>query len=147
MKLKVKRIAPNAVLPKKNHEDDTGYDIVATSCDISENYQFVEYGTGLIFEPEHGWGLTVRPRSSISKYDLLLCNSVGTIDHSYRGELKLRFKIVLPPAHKWYDAKIYAIGDRIAQMMPEKIENIDLEEVEEITASIRGSGGFGSTGT
>lgn len=160
MKLKVKRLVEHALLPVKAYPDDTGYDVFATSRTFSDDYRFVEYGTGLSVEPEEGWGIKLRPRSSISKYDLVMCNSVATIDHSYRGEIKIRFRIIpsyltildrgraildLAELQEYY-AKIYDIGERIAQMIPEKIESIEVEEVEEITTSIRGSGGFGSTG-
>lgn len=81
-------------LPKKAHETDACADLIATSIIIDN--QYIEYGTGLKMLPPEGHFGLIFPRSSISNYDLLLCNSVGVIDE-YTGEWKLRFKRIKYP--------------------------------------------------
>ena len=160
MEIKVKKLTPEAVLPKYAHIGDAGMDVVATSISITDDY--IEYGTGLAFEVPKGYVMLIFPRSSNSKKDLLLCNSVGVLDSTYRGELKFRYKrilraegeektnsIVYPgmanqitfDATKWYN-----VGDKIGQIMILPYPEINFNEVEELSETDRGEGGFGSTG-
>lgn len=138
--LRVKKLVPNAVIPKKAFSTDTGFDLVAVS--VTYNGQYIEYGTGLAIMLPLGWAAQIRARSSISKYDLILCNGVGTIDGSYRGELKLRFKKTRESASN----VVYDIGDKIGQLVLEQVPPCVIEEVAELDVSARGSGGFGSSG-
>lgn len=141
MSFKFKRLDPKAVLPAKAYPTDTGFDVVATSATHFPDDGIIEYGTGLAVELPFGWGLQGRPRSSISKYDLFLCNSFATIDNEYRGEIKFRFRII--PSLR---AKYYEIGDRIIQLVPERTLDANIEWVEELSPSMRDVNGFGSTG-
>ena len=110
-----------------------------------ENKKFVEYNTGLAFELPENYAILVFPRSSITKRDLIMKNSVGVVDSGYRGELKLRFFKQIPKEKN--KAEIYEIGERIGQIMLVPLPEVELEEVEKLNPSSRGEGGFGSTGT
>ena len=79
MIVKIKKLLSNAVIPQYSKPGDAGMDLIATSVDYSNEY-YVEYGTGLAIEIPEGYVGYVFPRSSNSKYDLQLCNSVGIID-------------------------------------------------------------------
>ena len=137
MNVKIKKLSKDAVIPSYAKIGDAALDLTAVSISYTNSY--VEYGTGLAIEIPEGFAGFVFPRSSISNYDLNLCNSVGVIDSNYRGEIKLRFKTV-------YNQKVYNIGDRIGQLIIMPIHKIELELTEELNDSIRGSSGFGSSG-
>lgn len=167
MKVKIKKLSENAVIPQYAKPGDAGMDVVATSINVTDKY--IEYGTGLAFEVPEGYVMLIFPRSSVSKYDLSLANAVGVLDSSYRGELKLRFKrnyrIENLPSEEtddkftttsilWgEDTKNYRInacdwynvGDRIGQIMILPYPIIEFEETDELTDTERGIGGFGST--
>jgi len=136
LKIKIKKISDNAVIPFYAKKGDAGMDVVAISKKITEDY--IEYGTGLCFEIPEKHVCLIFPRSSISNKDLVMCNSVGVLDSGYRGELKLRFKKT--------GTKDYKIGEKIGQVLIISYPEIQFEEVEELEDSERGDGGFGSTG-
>jgi dUTP pyrophosphatase len=137
LELKVKRLHPDAKLPRYAHKGDAGMDVVAVSKTESEDY--IEYGTGLALEVPEGYVCLILPRSSITKKDLMLKNCVGVLDSSYRGELKLRFQ-------KLGD-KVYEVGEKIGQILIIKYPFIRVKEVNELSETSRGDGGFGSTGS
>ena len=138
IKLKIKKINDRAKIPNYAKKGDAGIDLVATTM-VSNGY-FIEYGTDLAMEIPEGYVGYIFPRSSISKTDHYLRNSVGVIDSGYRGEIKIRMSI---PA---LGAKQYKNGDKIAQLIIMKLPWVDIEEVEELSETDRGEGGFGSTG-
>jgi dUTP pyrophosphatase len=143
MEVRIKRLTPNAVIPTYAKEGDAGMDLVATSI-ISETITDVTYGTGLAMEIRDGFVGLVFPRSSIRKYDLALTNCVGVIDSGYRGEIQATFKKT-----NWLkgnESEKYQIGDRIAQIIIIPHPQIQFYEVDELSDSERGDGGFGSTG-
>ena len=143
MKVKIKRIHPDSVLPSYAKEGDAGMDLTCVEIERTENY--ISYKTGLAFEiPEGYFGMLV-PRSSNSKKDLLLCNSVGVLDSGYRGPVEFRYKHMKPPFRGGYD-NIYTIGDRIGQIIILPYPHIEFEEVNKLSETERGSGGFGSSG-
>ena len=154
-KLKVKKLVPEAVLPTKAKDGDAGYDLT-TIGDPEINDSYVQYRTGLAIEVPPGYHTELFPRSSISKYDLTLANSIGLVDNGYRGELLLRFKItprVLPtkspveylnPAD--WPPRLYVKGDKVAQIVIRKTISLAVEEVTELSSTERGAGGFGSSG-
>ncbi len=168
MNVNIKKLSENAVIPQYAKPGDAGMDVVATSINVTDKY--IEYGTGLAFEVPEGYVMLIFPRSSNSKMDLLLANSVGVLDSGYRGELKLRFKrnyrIENLPSEAtnneftttsilWgEDTKDYRInacdwynvGDKVGQIMIIPYPQIEFNEVEELSETQRGSGGFGSTG-
>lgn len=137
MNIKIKKLSKDAVVPSYAKIGDVGLDLTAVS--ISDTYNYIEYGTGLAIEIPEGFGGFIFPRSSISNYDLNLCNSVGVIDSNYRGEIKLRFKTV-------HNQKVYNIGDRVGQLVIIPIPKIEFTLVEDLCDSSRGSLGFGSSG-
>ena len=143
MEVRIKRLTPNAIIPTYAKEGDAGMDLVATSI-ISETTSDVTYGTGLAMEIRDGFVGLVFPRSSIRKYDLALTNCVGVIDSGYRGEIQATFKKT-----NWLkgnESEKYQIGDRIAQIMIIPHPPIEFKEVNDLSDTERGDGGFGSTG-
>ena len=142
MKVKIKRLDSNAKIPTYANPGDAGMDIYATSMKFTEDY--IEYGTGLSFEVPEGYVMLIFPRSSISNKDLVLTNSVGVLDSGYRGELRFRFKKLKEPGKLKMD--LYNPGDKIGQVMIIPYPTIEFEEVESLSDSVRGVGGFGSSG-
>ena len=140
MQVKIKKLNPNAVIPTYAKSGDAGMDLVATKI-ISNTTFDVTYGTDLAMEIPKGFVGLVFPRSSIRKYELILSNSVGVIDSGYRGELQATFK-----KENGLDSLAYKVGDRIAQIMIIPHPPIEFEEVDELSDTERGEGGFGSTG-
>ena len=152
MQVKIKKLSPEAVIPTYAKEGDAGMDLVATSMKFDGTQ--ITYGTGLAIEIPEGFVGLVFPRSSIRKTDLSLSNSVGVIDSGYRGELQATFNKVFG-GDRFYDEtkntedtsnNFYKVGDRIAQIMIIPHPQIEFYEVEELSDSERGEGGFGSTG-
>jgi len=145
--IKVKKLHQDAVLPQKANEKDAGYDLVAISDPEikydNDNVLYIQYKTGIAIEPPEGYHTEIYPRSSISKYNLQLCNSLGLIDEPYRGEIILRFNLI---GSKRVGAKVYAKGDKIGQLVIKKTISMDFIEVEELEETSRGTGGFGSSG-
>jgi dUTP pyrophosphatase len=140
MKVRVKKLNENAVIPSYAKDGDAGMDLVATRI-ISNTTFDVSYGTDLAMEIPNGFVGLVFPRSSIRKYELALSNSVGVIDSGYRGELQATFKKT-----NGLDSLAYKVGDRIAQIMIIPYPLIEFDEVAELSDTERGEGGFGSTG-
>jgi dUTP pyrophosphatase len=137
MRVKIKKLSEDAVIPEYSREGDAAMDVVAVSKKTEDN--FIEYGTGLAFEIPKGHVMLVFPRSSVTKTDFVMANSVGVIDSGYRGELKIRFNVMGLRGH-------YEVGDRVAQIMILPYPRLEFEEVDELGKSDRGEGGFGSTG-
>jgi dUTP pyrophosphatase len=153
MNIKVKLLHENSVLPKKTYYDDAGFDLVATSCNFDNKKRFIEYGTGIAIEIPKGYVGLLFPRSSVTKETLMLKNSVGVIDSGYLGEIMVRFAIIPNRSYSGvvvfdHDNKFssYQVGDKIAQLIIMPIPHIELEEVNTLSTSERGAGGFGSTG-
>lgn len=142
---------------------DAGFDLVADS-EPKFCGNFIEYETGVRIEPDHNEGSNVHgfifPRSSISKTNLVLANSVALIDNSYRGFISLRFRYLPDPEDfrinvlgnglDWFidPSKIYKKGDKIGQLLFLKTKGVEIETVDDegFTETERGAGGFGSTG-
>ena len=142
MKVKIKKLSSDAKIPTYANPGDAGMDIYATTMKFTEDY--IEYGTGLSFEVPEGYVMLIFPRSSISNKDLVLTNSVGVLDSGYRGELRFRFKKLKEPGKLGID--LYNPGDKIGQIMIIPYPTIEFEEVENLSDSVRGVGGFGSSG-
>lgn len=139
--VKIRKVHPDAVLPQRAHPTDAGMDVTAISMEMTEDY--IEYDTGLQFQLPAGYAMLIFPRSSNSKKDLLMCNSVGVLDAGYTGNLKFRFKLTT----EGYTEKIYNPGDKIGQIIILPYPEINFIETEEFDETDRGSGGFGSTGS
>lgn len=156
MKVNIKKLHKDAVIPKYSKQGDAGMDLVAVSKEIDSNLNTV-YGTGLSFEIPDGYVGLLFPRSSNSKKNLRLTNSVGVLDSGYRGEVMFKFRNqgthnldghlrsdLLKGLIGFSDE--YEIGDRIGQIIILPYPQIEFEEVEELSETERGEGGFGSTG-
>ena len=137
MKVRIKKLNENAVIPSYAKDGDAGMDVVATRI-INERLDSITYGTDIALEIPEGFVGLIFPRSSIRKTDLILSNSVGVIDSGYRGEIQATFKRS--------GVYAYAVGDRICQIMIIPHPPIEFEEADELSDTERGDGGFGSTG-
>ena len=137
MKIKIKKLREDAIIPKYAKDGDAGMDL--TAVDVSADEGTITYKTGLAIEiPRWHVGLLF-PRSSVYKTGQSLTNCVGVIDSGYRGEIMLKF--TLSPYQREYQ-----IGDRIGQLIIIPYPMIEFVEVEELTPTDRGKGGYGSTG-
>lgn len=147
MQVKIKRLNKKAKLPKYAKPGDACFDLVATSReyvlskDNPEEIIVAKYGTGLAFEIPEGYVGLVFPRSSVVNTQMSLTNSVGVIDSGYRGEVMANFY-----PYDFGEFCPYNVGERIAQMMIIPIPQIELIEVDKLSSTERGTGGFGSTG-
>lgn len=144
MKVKIKRLVSEAVMPRRAHASDAGWDLVAVSRKVDADGAVV-YGTGLAMEIPEGYVGLVFPRSSVAKKDLVLSNCVGVIDSGYRGEVLAKFKL-LDPLVKHDEYHWYNVGDRIAQLVIMRLPEVEMVESEDLSESDRGEGGYGSTG-
>ena len=142
LNVRIKKLTPNAVIPKYAKNGDAGLDLLATSVNDNSEKPYIEYGTGLAVEIPLGYAGFLFPRSSVSKTTLSLCNAVGVIDSGYRGEIKLRFRRNTAEG----EIMSYAVGDHVAQLIIMPYPQITFEEVSELSETVRGSGGFGSSG-
>lgn len=156
MKVKIKKLVENAVLPKYAKQGDAGMDLTAVSKTYDEMGNTV-YGTGLAFEIPKGYVGLLFPRSSNSKTDLRLTNSVGVVDSGFRGEVSVKFRndnfsgMSMLLKNDLANNQIgfnneYEVGDRVAQIIIMPYPQIEFEEVEELSRTERGMGGYGSTG-
>lgn len=154
MKVNFKRLHPDAVTPSYSKIGDAGLDLTAISMKTTDH--FIEYGTGITIEIPDGYAGFLFPRSSVTNKALVLKNSIGLIDSSYRGEIKFRFLNALIHCcdpidyynlfEKELNRPFYSIGERIGQLVILPIPTIELVEKEELSETNRGAGGFGSTG-
>ena len=140
--LKVKRLRPQAVLPRRATPGATGLDLFACIDGgevIALRPQPKLIGTGIAIEVPRGYDVQIRPRSGLSAKGVGV--TLGTVDSDYRGEVMVTMYLFSPDA-------IFEVrhGDRIAQMVVSRAVDMRLVEVEELTPTERGSGGHGSTG-
>ncbi len=142
MKIRIKKIHADAHLPEYAHGplEDAGMDVRTIETALLEPNVPRALATGLALEIPPGYEVQIRPRSGLAlKHALTLPNSPATIDPGYRGELKV---ILLNLGKAAY--QVHA-GDRVAQMVVAKYEAVEWE-VGELGESVRGEGGFGSSG-
>lgn len=140
MKVGIKKLHPDAIIPKYAKSGDAGLDLTATEIIKEEAFQ-VTYGTGLAVEIPLGYVGLLFPRSSVRNYELALSNCVGVVDSGYRGEIQFTFnKTGGVPSKK------YEVGERVGQMIILPYPEIELVELDNLSSSERGEGGFGSSG-
>mgnify|MGYP003129364934 FL=1 len=144
MKVKFLKLVDTAVTPSYAKPGDAGMDITAIAHKINTEHNFIEYHTGLAFEVPEGHVGLLFPRSSVSKKDLSLANCVGVVDSGYRGEITFRYKF--DSDSYFANVKRYEDGDRVGQLVIMPYPEIELQEVNHLTTSTRGVGGYGSTG-
>lgn len=171
--IQVKNIDSKTILPVAGSKLAAGYDIVCTSDPVIvgktitkegeffpyyTHIDYIEYHTKLFISPyinKESTYTILAPRSSIRKYNLLMCNSFGTIDADYRGELIMCFKYIWQPEDfiidngkllgKINNEKIYKNGDKIGQLIAEKLNPVEFKLVTDLDSTDRNEGGFGST--
>ena len=141
MVVKIKKLVEKAVIPAYSKKGDAGLDLTATSVTL-DDYNNVVYGTGLAVEIPEGFVGLLFPRSSNAKTNLYLTNHVGVIDSSYRGEIMLKYKCI-----ESFGKNTYQVGDRVGQIIILPYPSIEFKEVEELSVTERGTGGYGSTGS
>ncbi|MEK7405826.1 MAG: dUTP diphosphatase [Acidobacteriota bacterium] len=142
MRLKIKRLRPDAFLPEYAHgpQEDAGMDLRALEDVTLAPGVSTLAPTGLAIEVPPGYEAQIRPRSGLAlKHAITLPNSPATIDPGYRGEIRI---ILLNLGREAYQVKR---GDRIGQMVIARYEAIEWEE-SELNDTNRGAGGFGSSG-
>ena len=149
MKVNFKKLHPDAKIPQKSHDSDFCYDCYAvTEEEIAPNVW--RYGLGfalqidkeepILYKKDIIFSIDGRPRSSIYKTGMILANCTATIDEDYRGEIMAVFYHIMPNMPR------YKIGDKILQIKLGITEKLNFKEVDELTKTERGDGGFGSTG-
>lgn len=145
MKLKIKKLSPNAVLPSKAHSDDGGMDLTAITKIYDTENNVVVMGTGLVISIPPGHVGLLFPRSSIYKTPFILANSVGVLDAGFLGEVKFMFRPIISPRDR--HTKEYEVGQRIGQLVIVELPKFEIEEVTDLDETDRGTGGFGSSGS
>lgn len=141
--LKIKRLAHNRFVPEYKTEGAAGMDLCAAIDEpiILRPLERTLVPTGLKIELEHGYEAQVRPRSGLSiKHGITLINCVGTIDEDYRGE------VCIPVVNLSNETYTIQPDERVAQMIIARVEQAKIEVTTELTETVRGTGGFGSTG-
>lgn len=166
LKIKVKKLKLHAHIPEKAHDTDACFDMTASWVSHESNY--IEYGTDIAFDIPKGYVGLIFPRSSVTKEDIILKNSVGVIDSGYQGEIRFRFSKLVNNAFREDTTtsslaggqtrrvieirgverplKTYKVGDRIGQIMFIKLPDVELELVDSFDETERSTSGFGSTG-
>jgi len=143
LQLKVKKLEPWAILPQRSDEMSSGWDIhIHEVFKVEGNVTF--YRTGLAFEPPYDHYLLAYPRSSLSKTDYWLANSVGVLDVTYRGEVLIALRTYPPP----FQPRALTLPGRYVQVVPQQFitSNFEIVESAELSATERGDKGFGSSG-
>jgi dUTP pyrophosphatase len=142
LNIKIKKTNPNAIIPSYSKPGDAGMDLTAISKEVVDKgeYGYIAYDFGLALEIPEGYVGLIFPRSSCSNTGAIMSNSVGVIDSSYRGSISARFKQIK-------GTKEYEIGDRVAQLIIVPYPQVTFEEVSELNETVRGAGGYGSTGS
>ena len=143
MHIPITRLDPDAVLPGQGHDDDAGYDLCANADAVIEpGGGRALVPTGLAVAIPAGCGGFVLPRSGLAlKHGVTVLNAPGLIDPQYRGEVKVLL-VNTDPAHAYEVHR----GDRIAQLVIERVEYVEWQEVDGLDATERDTFGFGSTG-
>ena len=140
--IKFKKLNPNATIPQYKTAGAAGMDL--TYCGDATLLLFKDepylVSTGLAIEIPEGYEGQIRPRSSFACMGVMVLNSPGTIDCDYRGEIKVILASMIN------DCMDLNPGERIAQLVITPVVQAEIQEVEELSSTERGAGGFGSTG-
>ena len=142
MRVEVQRLDPGLPVPAYAREGDAGLDLYAAESVTLAPGARVAVGTGIAVAIPPGCAGFVLPRSGLAlRHGLSLVNTPGLIDAGYRGEIR-----VVLINHDREATVTLARGDRVAQLVIQRIETADLVEVDKLSPTTRGAGGFGSTG-
>jgi dUTP pyrophosphatase len=143
MRIAVKRLDPDVPLPRYARASDAGLDLHAAARVVIEPGARALVGTGLALAIPPGHAGLVLPRSGLAlRGGVTVLNAPGLIDAGYRGEVQ-----VLLINHDRTETVVLERGERIAQLVIQAVESVELVEVDELSGTERGAGGFGSTGT
>lgn len=142
MKVKIQLLDPEMPLPTYANPGDAGFDLRARiDCEIAPGERKV-VPTGLGIAIPEGFVGLVHPRSGLAvKHGISMVNTPGTIDAGYRGEIQ-----VILINHDLKESFKISRLDRIAQLVVQRVEHVEFDVVSELPESVRGSGGFGSSG-
>lgn len=138
--VRIKKLHPDAQIPRYAKQDDVGADLIAVSVENETDLQ-ITYDLGLAIETPPDVAALLFPRSSICKYDLQLSNSVGVGDPGFRGSYKAVFNKT-----KGSESKVYQVGERVCQLLLVPVLIVNFEEALELSSTERGAGGYGSSG-
>lgn len=139
-KLLFKRTDERAIIPTKAHPSDTGYDLIAIDIFKKLGNGVILLETGICVKPPTGYYTEILPRSSIIKTGYILANSVGVIDNNFRNSLK----IAIVPVYENSVFDFEEIKNKF-QLVIRKLEDFEVQEVDDLDETDRGMGGFGST--
>ncbi len=141
MQLKIKRLSPNAILPKYAHPGDAGMDLYATEGVAIAPHQTALVPTGIAIELPPNTEAQIRPRSGLAlKHSITVLNTPGTVDEGYRGEIKI---ILINHGAETFEV---TPGMRIAQMIISPVIYVAVQDAESLSDTVRSEGGFGSSG-
>ena len=141
MDIQVKLLRPDARLPHRAHPGDAGSDLYSVEEVVIPPGERREVGTGIALAIPPGYGGFVQPRSGLAfKHGIMLTNSPGLIDAGYRGELRVSVY------NSGAAAFTVGVGERIAQLVIQRVEEPEFRMVEDLGDTSRGQGGFGSSG-
>lgn len=142
IRLPLKRLDPDLPLPAYAHTADAGLDLFAAQDIVLAPGERALIPTGIAVAIPEGYAGFVQPRSGLAlRHGLSFANTPGLIDSHYRGEIKV-IAINLDPSVPISIGR----GDKIAQLVVQRVANALIDEVEELDETVRGEGGFGSTG-
>ena len=138
MQLKIKKLHPDALLPTRAHHDDAGLDVYCYEKVTLLPHVTTKVPTGIAYEIPEGYCIFAWDKGSVGSKGIKTLG--GVLDSGYRGELFI-------PLHNLSNQEyIFEAGDKLAQLVIQKVEFPEIVEVEELSDSLRGKGGFGSTG-
>ena len=143
MEIKFKKVLDNAVLPYRATPFSAGYDLTVAAVSYDEKNDCWVYDLGFATEFDPEYVALIFPRSSNRKTEFYLPNSIGVVDSDFRSTWKVCLKsrdftnLREPP---------YRVGERIGQMIIQKLEDVNIVEVDKLSETVRGEGAFGSTG-
>ena len=138
----VTRLDDGVPLPTYAHPGDAGADLVTTVDLTLGPGERAMVGTGIAVALPDGYAAFVHPRSGLAhRLGVSIVNTPGTVDAGYRGEIT-----VVLVNHDLRDSVVFRRGDRIAQLVVQRVEQARFEEVPQLPSSARGTGGYGSTG-
>ena len=141
LRVKIKKLADDAIIPNYAHKGDAGMDIYSVEEKVLNPGESALISTGIAIAIPYGFEAQVRPKSGLAANNgITVLNTPGTIDCHYRGEVKV-IMINLGKTHFKVEK-----GKKIAQIVFNKVEEADFQEVDELDETARGEGGFGSTG-
>ena len=144
MEIKVKKLTDTAIVPTKSRKTDAGYDLYADEDVALYPEQTKLISTGISFAIPDGYAGLIWDRSGLGSKGIH--RHAGVVDSSYRGEVKVCLSNSLSGHHSAENIYFISKGDRIAQILFQKVPHFDLVETEELDDTDRGSSGFGSSG-